>query len=212
MTSSDKKIIFGLGNPGLEYQHTRHNVGFMLLDRLQDILLSSEQRKEQLSSKLKSRLLSTSNTILVYPQTYMNLSGEAVRDVLNWYKITNTQNILVIHDDISLPLGRIRWVHSAGAAGQHGIESIIKHLGTQNFPRLRFGIGPDPGGERRSAFVLGKFQDEELLKKSLSLAIESLKLYLQNNHDLKTIMNQYNGVDLSKKNLDKIEDTEDRRY
>ncbi len=191
----NKFVIVGLGNKGEKYNNTRHNIGFQILDEL--IIELKKQGylfKEEISKKLKSKIISNNNLIFIYPLTYMNNSGEAVRAVLDWYKIKNLNNLCIIHDDISLDLGRIKWVKSRGAGGQHGIESIIQHLQSKDFIRLRFGIGPDPGGENRSTYVLNKFlsTEIELLNKTLNLALKSLKEYLKQEKSLETIMNEFN--------------------
>ncbi|PZO40071.1 MAG: aminoacyl-tRNA hydrolase [Pseudanabaena frigida] len=134
-------LIVGLGNPGSEYERTRHNIGFMAIDCLSKswgISLGKEKRfygifgEGKLSSNGKIRLLK--------PTTYMNLSGQSVRACADWFKC-NPENILVIYDDMDLPLGKLRLRPSGSAGGHNGMKSIISHLGTQNFPRLRLGIG-----------------------------------------------------------------------
>lgn len=204
------KVIVGLGNPGSEYKNTRHNIGFEILDELINFLssnFSEAQVSEQNAKKLRSKIISikffnkfSSELVLVYPQTFMNLSGEALRAVLNWYKIPqsgfNKNKLLIVHDDVSLPLGKFRWVSSGGAGGQHGIESVISHLGTKDFPRLKFGIGPDPGGEKRAQFVLSKFSSEEilLLKKTIKLAVESICEYILEEIQIDKIQAKFNGL------------------
>lgn len=208
------KVIVGLGNPGSEYKNTRHNIGFEILDELVSFLSSNileVQVSEQNAKKLRSKVISiklpskfssekNKELVLVYPQTFMNLSGEALRAVLNWYKIPpsdfNKNKLLIVHDDVSLPLGKFRWVSSGGAGGQHGIESVISHLGTKDFPRLKFGIGPDPGGEKRAQFVLSKFSSEEilLLKKTIKLAVESICEYILEEIQIDKIQAKFNGL------------------
>jgi PTH1 family peptidyl-tRNA hydrolase len=129
----------------------------------------------------------------------MNLSGQAVRALIDWYKIDDLKKLLVIHDDVALPLGKMKWVANGGAGGQHGIESIIEHLGgNKEFTRLKFGIGPDPGGDRRSNYVLSKFPAEhnDLLEKSIKASVDGVMLFLQN-ASLNKIMDTYNGMDLN---------------
>ena len=192
---NSKKYIFGLGNPESKYTGTRHNIGFEILDRIRadsDSIFSTNN-----SSKLKSIIYNNSSLALIYPQTYMNLSGEAVRAVIDYYK-SSPDNILIVYDDVSLPLGRIRWTNTGGAGGHHGIESIFQHLKTRKFARLRFGVGPDPGGDRRADFVLSRFPPSQasLLEKSLKLACESIQDYLKNT-SMQDLMNKYNGIDLN---------------
>ena len=202
-----QKFIIGLGNPEDKFRGTRHNIGFEILDALiyrlnKDRL--AEQISENTNKKLKSKIVSIQSQklgefILLYPQTYMNLSGQAVRALIDWYKIDDLKKLLVIHDDVALPLGKMKWVANGGAGGQHGIESIIEHLGgNKEFTRLKFGIGPDPGGDRRSNYVLSKFPAEhnDLLEKSVKASVDGVMLFLQN-ASLSKIMETYNGMDLN---------------
>ena len=195
------KIIVGLGNIGKEYKNTRHNIGFEILDRLINLykLEKNMSFTEKLSKKLKSKIYSTDNLIFVYPQTYMNLSGEAVQEILNWYKIKNYNNLIIIHDDLSLDLGRIKWVINSGAGGQKGVESIISSLsGSKNFPRLKFGINSSiyNNSAEKSAFVLSKFSTGELeiLESSIKKAVTSLDFFLSEKFSLEEIMNEFNRI------------------
>lgn len=138
-------LIVGLGNPGAEYERTRHNIGFMAIDRLAtswSISLGKEKRFYGLfgEGRLSTRLASSGKIRLLKPTTYMNVSGQSVRACADWFK-GNPENILVIYDDMDLPLGKLRLRPSGSAGGHNGMKSIISHLGTQNFPRLRLGIG-----------------------------------------------------------------------
>jgi PTH1 family peptidyl-tRNA hydrolase len=144
-------LIVGLGNPGPEYERTRHNIGFMAIDRLASdwsISLGKEKRFYGIfgEGRLSSRLASSGKIRLLKPTTYMNVSGQSVRACADWFKC-NPENILVIYDDMDLPLGKLRLRSSGSAGGHNGMKSIISHLGTQNFPRLRLGIGR---GEHRA--------------------------------------------------------------
>jgi PTH1 family peptidyl-tRNA hydrolase len=147
-------LIVGLGNPGAEYERTRHNIGFMAIDRLAtswSISLGKEKRFYGIfgEGRRSSRLASSGGKIrLLKPTTYMNVSGQSVRACADWFK-GNPENILVIYDDMDLPLGKLRLRPSGSAGGHNGMKSIISHLGTQNFPRLRLGIGR--GGKADSA-------------------------------------------------------------
>lgn len=138
-------LIVGLGNPGVEYERTRHNIGFMTVDRLAtswNISLGKEKRFYGIfgEGRLSTRLASSGKIRLLKPTTYMNVSGQSVRACADWFK-GNPENILVIYDDMDLPLGKLRLRPSGSAGGHNGMKSIISHLGTQNFPRLRLGIG-----------------------------------------------------------------------
>lgn len=138
-------LIVGLGNPGTEYERTRHNIGFMAVDALAkdwSISLGKEKRFYGIfgEGRLSSSLAHNGKIRLLKPTTYMNLSGQAVRACADWFKCS-PENILVIYDDMDLPLGKLRLRPSGSAGGHNGMKSIISHLGTQNFPRLRLGIG-----------------------------------------------------------------------
>jgi PTH1 family peptidyl-tRNA hydrolase len=138
-------LIVGLGNPGAEYERTRHNIGFMAVDRLAtswSISLGKEKRFYGIfgEGRLSPRLASSGKIRLLKPTTYMNVSGQSVRACADWFK-GNPENILVIYDDMDLPLGKLRLRPSGSAGGHNGMKSLISHLGTQNFPRLRLGIG-----------------------------------------------------------------------
>ena len=143
--SSSISLIVGLGNPGAEYERTRHNIGFMAIDRLAtswSISIGKEKRFYGIfgEGRLSSRLASSGKIRLLKPTTFMNLSGQSVRACADWFKC-KPENILVIYDDMDLPLGKLRLRPSGSAGGHNGMKSIISHLGTQNFPRLRLGIG-----------------------------------------------------------------------
>lgn len=180
------KIIVGLGNIGEKYENTRHNVGFMLIDEfIKEIKKISEKEISlEETPKFKAEICKTSYeneyVLLVKPTTFMNLSGEAVSKILNFYK-TPPENLLVIYDDIDLPLGKIR-VRDKGSAGTHnGIKSVIQQLGTENFTRIRIGIESrglsSPKQQDISDFVLSKFKKEELFeaKKAIQECIKELK-------------------------------------
>ncbi|HEY7417617.1 MAG TPA: aminoacyl-tRNA hydrolase [Ktedonobacteraceae bacterium] len=132
------KLIVGLGNPGIQYERTRHNVGFRCVDKLAHKLHLTWERRGL--AMIAGGLLDTEKVILVKPLTYMNKSGEAVGELLRWYKL-QPEDILVIYDDLDLPLGTIRLRTKGSAGGHNGVENIIHHLHTNQFPRLRIGIG-----------------------------------------------------------------------
>lgn len=194
------KFIIGLGNIGNQYEKTRHNIGFEILNNLKAYLeqknFSFEEKKIK---KIQAKIFFCSDLklYLIYPQTYMNNSGLAVRTLIGWYKITDLKNLLIVYDDISLVLGRLKWVLEGGAGGQHGIESIIENLGGKKFfPRLKFGIGSDPGGDKRANYVLSSFKNDELsiAEKSIKIALESIELFITEKCDLSQIMNKFNGL------------------
>lgn len=153
------KLIVGLGNPGKEYEMTRHNSGFCVLDAI-----AKECNVDIGQKKFKALIASTNiggeKIILMKPQTYMNLSGEAVQEAMNFYKLTS-KDILVIYDDLDLPVGKIRLRSQGSAGGQNGMKNIIRHIGTQEFDRIRVGIGKDSRIPVVD-WVLGKIRKDEL--------------------------------------------------
>jgi len=159
------KIIIGLGNPEEKYFETRHNVGFAFLDKLQKDLNFPEF---SLENKFKAAISKDKEIILAKPQTFMNLSGDAVKAILDFYKLTPA-DIVVIHDDLDVRIGDYKVATDSRSAGHNGVQNIIDNLGTQEFTRIRIGVGQDQDGVlacRLDAhdFVLGKFSKEELEK------------------------------------------------
>ncbi|MEO7101664.1 MAG: aminoacyl-tRNA hydrolase [Luteolibacter sp.] len=167
-------LIVGLGNPGRQYEETRHNVGFMVLDRL----AAASGAVFQSTPKWQSHLakIPGSGTILLKPQTFMNLSGRAIQQILSFHKWSPEQ-MLVIYDDVALPLGTLRFREKGSAGGHNGIKSILQHLGNDAFPRLKIGIGGSQPGEM-VGHVLGKFSPDErpLLENTLATALEAVQL------------------------------------
>ncbi len=170
------KLITGLGNVGDKYCFTRHNAGFMVLDKW--AMGSNITFKED--KKLKCFIARMGDNILIKPTTFMNLSGEAVRAVMDYYKI-DIKDVLIIYDDIALDLGRIRFRANGSDGGHNGIKSIIKHTGTKEFDRLKIGIGPQPNIPSEN-YVLQNFPKEQLtdLKNVLKKSIEAVEFYLDN--------------------------------
>lgn len=166
-------LIIGLGNPGRQYEETRHNVGFMLLDRIaaaNGVNFQSEPKFQSHIAKLGD------GTILMKPQTFMNLSGRSVRQLLSFYK-WEADRIMVVYDDVALPLGHLRFREKGSAGGHNGIKSIIEHLGGDEFARLKLGIGAArPGG--MTGHVLGKFAPDERedLENMLATALEAVQV------------------------------------
>jgi PTH1 family peptidyl-tRNA hydrolase len=183
-------LIVGLGNPGREYQSNRHNIGFMVLDKLARNLGVSFSRLESkaLVTKADDR---GQRLILAKPQTYMNLSGQAVGSLVRYYKIP-PDRFLVICDDIDLPYGTLRLRPGGGSAGQKGVLSIIESLGTQEFPRLRIGIDRPPGRMEAADYVLQDFNKEEVafLPAVLDRAVEAVLVFTR--EGIVTAMNQVN--------------------
>ena len=167
------RLIIGLGNPGRQYEETRHNVGFMLVDRLAAV----DGAPFQSVPKWQCHLAKLSDgTLLAKPQTFMNLSGRAVRQLLAFHKWL-PEEILVAYDDASLPLGTLRFREKGSAGGHNGIKSLIEHLGTDAFPRLKIGIGSSQPGNM-VGHVLGKFSPDErpALENTLATALEAVQL------------------------------------
>ena len=165
------KIIIGLGNPGKEYVATRHNVGFLFLDKLQEgYSLPDFAFNKNFNAEISKGAIDGVEVILVKPQTFMNLSGETVRTILGFYKLT-PDDIMILHDDMDIAFGRYKIATNSSSAGHNGVQHIIEKLGTQNFHRLRVGIGPERGTQEDGQpqcrlgahdFVLGKFTSDEL--------------------------------------------------
>lgn len=152
-------IIIGLGNPGREYERTRHNVGFDVIDVLSE-KLGIALTKNAMHGLIGEGFVQGEKVILVKPQTYMNLSGQCVTELVGWYKAP-MENVMVIYDDIDLPLGKLR-LRASGSAGTHnGMRSIIGLLGRQDFPRLRVGVGQRPEGWELADWVLSRYRTEE---------------------------------------------------
>lgn len=180
------RLIVGLGNPGREYSGTRHNVGFMVLDRIAD----AAGARFRVDRKWRAEVASSGDVWLCKPQTYMNLSGESVNALARFHKI-GPASVLVVLDDMALPLGRLRLRESGSAGGHNGLKSIIEHLGTRDVPRLRMGIGAASEGAATD-HVLGKFAlaERPLVEQSLERAAEAIQF--AQGHGLQAAMNQFN--------------------
>lgn len=183
-------MVVGLGNPGREYSMTRHNLGFMIVDRLATLHSLSFSRRK-FKSKITSGSISGEDVIMIKPQTYMNLSGEAVGAFLRFYK-RQPSDLLVVYDDIDIRFGNMRLRLSGGAGGHKGMESIIAHLGTDVVPRLRVGIRPAASIHDLSDYVLKKFAPEEQseLKKIIERACEAVEAVLAD--PFEAAMNRFN--------------------
>ena len=184
-------LLVGLGNPGREYRDSRHNAGFMIIDRLA-VDLGVKLTRVQNRALIGSGVMGGAKIVLVKPQTFMNLSGEAVSGLVRFYKIPH-EKLLVIHDDIDLPFGVLRMRPGGGSAGQKGVQSIIERIGTQDFPRLRLGIGRPAGSKGGAGYVLNHFHAEE--QKELPFLIDAaaaaVRLFVSDG--LESAMNRYNG-------------------
>lgn len=184
-------LIVGLGNPGREYKDNRHNVGFMLIDRL-SVLLDARMNRLQSKSLVASAAYQGRKIVLAKPQTYMNLSGQAVQGLVRFYKLP-LENVIVAHDDLDLPFGFIRLRPGGGAGGQKGVASIIERLGSPDFRRLRMGIGRPPGRMDPADYVLQDFPRADLLALSemLGRAAEAALVFVTEGLD--AAMNKFNG-------------------
>mgnify|MGYP001268533775 CR=1 FL=1 len=158
---ADWYLIVGLGNPGREYENTRHNVGFGVLDELARRYGLAFGKKER-KAVVATGVILGKKVILAKPQTFMNLSGEAVRALADFYKV-EIERILIVSDDLDIPLGTLRLRKEGSAGGQRGLKSIIQHLGTQSFNRLRFGIGRPPGKMAPKDYVLQVFRGDDAI-------------------------------------------------
>lgn len=162
-------VIVGLGNPGSKYEKTRHNVGFQVIDRLA-AKYHIEMNQKKHKAICGTGAIEGMKVILVKPQTFMNLSGESVREVTDFYKADPETELLVIYDDISLNPGQLRIRKKGSAGGHNGIKNIIQHLGTQVFPRIKVGVGEKPAGYDLADYVLGHFPKES--EKDMSAAFD----------------------------------------
>lgn len=184
------RIIIGLGNPTREYQATRHNIGFDAITRLSDeFRIPLDQKKHK--AICGSGYIAGEKVILAQPQTYMNLSGESVRAMLDFYKLTN-EDIIVIYDDISLDVGQLRLRKKGSAGGHNGIKNIISHLGTDEFMRIKVGVGEKPQGWDLADYVLGRFakEEESVIREALKKTSEACEVIIKDGFD--TAMNRYN--------------------
>ena len=185
-------VIVGLGNPGKKYENTRHNAGFSCLDALAakyGISISEKKHK----ALCGTGVIEGQKALLVKPQTFMNLSGESVRAVMDFYKIDPEEDMLVVYDDISLAPGNIRIRKKGSAGGHNGIKSIIAHAGTQNFMRIKVGVGEKPSGWDLADYVLGHFSEEDTskIKEVMPDVVQAAVLMMQGNVD--KAMNDFNA-------------------
>lgn len=187
-------LIVGLGNPGIQYENTRHNIGFKVIDNIAKEY-NIEINRQKFKGVYGEGFINGEKVILLKPTTYMNLSGESIREVVDFYKLT-CEDIVVIYDDISLDVGRLRIREKGSAGGHNGIKSIIAHLGTDVFPRIKVGVG-QPNVDLVN-YVLGKFTDEEMevLSESIDASTKAVSEIIK--YDANTAMNKFNGFKATK--------------
>ncbi|MCM1044060.1 MAG: aminoacyl-tRNA hydrolase [Candidatus Gastranaerophilales bacterium] len=184
-------IIVGLGNPGSKYENTRHNIGFSTIDKL-----AEQENIQVLERKHKALLgkgyIAGSKCILVKPQTFMNLSGESVRELIDYYKVDEKSDLIIISDDISLDVGQIRIRKKGSAGGHNGLKNIISHLGHDQFVRIRMGVGEKPEQYELIDYVLGHFSKEEGAKMddASGRAADAVRMMIAK--DVESAMTTYN--------------------
>jgi PTH1 family peptidyl-tRNA hydrolase len=181
------KLVVGLGNPGKKYKDTKHNIGFMAVDHYAKAKNVSFKKE----NKFNGESLKLGNLILLKPHTFMNLSGQSIRAIMDYYDI-DLEDVLIIYDELALPFNKLRLREQGSAGGHNGIKSIISHLGTQNFKRVRVGIDSNPLIETKD-YVLGKFSKEQLKElNSTNQVIENIIDDFKNDTSFTNIMNKYN--------------------
>lgn len=185
------KLIIGLGNPGRDYAGTRHNIGFGVITRVAEQYNISLNRNEHKAVCGKG-MIGGEKVLLAQPQTFMNLSGESVRSLADYYKV-EPEDIIVAYDDIDLAVGQIRIRRKGSAGGHNGIKNIIAHLGTNEFPRVKVGVGAKPQGGDLARHVLSRFSKEEEKKvgEILDVAVEAVETMVS--QDIETAMNRFNA-------------------
>lgn len=187
-----KIIIAGLGNPGPQYAMTRHNTGFMAIDALASNYNISFKASKDRRYEVGEGMVSNQPILLLKPLTYMNKSGQAINHILNYYNISPS-SLLVVHDDIDIPLGSLKFTRGGGAGGHNGIRSIITSIGTDIFPRLKIGVGRPAGPVPIDQYVLSGFTkvEKDMLQKVLTMALEGIICFVQKGID--AAMNEFNG-------------------
>jgi PTH1 family peptidyl-tRNA hydrolase len=191
MSSSTLKLVVGLGNPGSKYENTRHNIGFDCLQKLH-ASMGSPAAHSKFESQVTKGTLGPHDVVLAWPMTYMNCSGRAVAQIARFYKIP-AEFILVVCDDLSLPLGKLRLRKSGSSGGQKGLDDVLKALGTPDVPRLRIGIDATPENLQTVDYVLSKFSKKErqVVEESLGCALGAIQCWLSDGID--KAMNRFNA-------------------
>jgi len=185
-------IIVGLGNPGRDYAGTRHNIGFEAIDALADMAGISMLEKKH-KAVIGKGVIDGQKILLAKPQTYMNLSGESVRELMDYYKIDETAELIVISDDISLDVGQLRVRKKGSAGGHNGLKNIILHLGHDEFMRVKVGVGEKPKGYDLADYVLGRFTEDEkkIMREAAKEAAMAVRTIMS--EDIDSAMNKYNA-------------------
>ena len=187
------KLIVGLGNPGPEYRDTRHNVGFMVADALVDRWRVGDQWREKFEALQIKTAVGDEQVIVAKPLTFMNLSGQAVQALAAFYKI-EPADVFVVTDDVALPLGKLRARREGGAGGHNGLKSVIQHLGTQGFPRMRVGVGRGANGRDLSDHVLGRFEaaERDTVSAAVLRAADASEMFIS--EGIERVMNVFNAA------------------
>lgn len=187
------KLIIGLGNPGSAYEKTRHNAGFMAIDRLHRRHTPAEPWRARFDGLFVEAVIVGERCMLLKPITYMNLSGRSVAAALNFYKLDPTRDLLVIMDEVALPIGSLRLRAGGGSGGHNGLTDVQRALGTPEYPRLRIGIGPCPPAMALEDYVLGRFTDEQMaaLAPAIDRAADATEAFVSSG--LAQAMNRFNS-------------------
>lgn len=189
------KLIVGLGNPGPQYEKTRHNAGFMVIDRLAKAHASGAAPKGQFQAACTEAVLGGERCVLLKPATFMNLSGQSVGQAIRFYKLVPASDLLVIVDDLALEVGQVRLKPGGGTGGHNGLADLRRALGSDDYPRLRVGIGAKPAFMDQADYVLSRFREEEwpLLESSIDRAAKAAEAFASKGLDV--AMNQFNAPD-----------------
>ena len=201
------KIIAGLGNPGSEYARTKHNVGWMLVDALAERLGAGDWRQHEKGLVAEARI-GAEKVLLVKPQTYMNNSGECIGPLMRWYKL-EPEDVIAVHDDMDIPAGMVRIRKKGSAGGHNGIKSLIAHIGSEKFGRVRIGVGRPLPGWSVINHVLAPFSDEDVLKirEAIEYLLPAVECIVSEGYDM--AMNKYNPQKVKKTKLAKQEQQEE---
>ncbi len=193
-TMSERYLIVGLGNPGRDYEGTRHNVGFRCADALVQAYGLRYDNKKKSKAKVAEGAIKGKNVLIAKPQTIMNLSGGSVQGLAAFYKIPPAR-IMVVYDDLDIPPGTLRIRPTGGSGGHRGMTDIIRRLGTQDFPRIRFGIGRPPDRMDPAAYVLQRFSGDDLRRvgDTVDRVVKTIETWLTDG--IESAMNHYNGTD-----------------